>query len=179
MPVSIVPAGPQDLIRITAIIQAAFGVVARRFDLTPENCPKHPSNVNEHWVARDLARGVRYYLARQDQQVVGCVGVERASAEACYLERLAVLPDYQGRGIGAALANHGLDQARRLGAKEVGVAIIAAQAELARWYEHLGFTPTGIRRFDHLPFEVAFFTAEIADSEIDRLHGSTRCEGGP
>ena len=159
MPLSIVPAGTQDIIRITAIIRAAFGVVARRFDLTPENCPKHPSNVSEHWVARDLARGVRYYLAWQDQQVVGCLGVERASAETCYLERLAVLPDHQRLGVGAALVNHGLDRARRLGAKEVGVAIIAAQTELARWYRKLGFTPTGTRRFDHLPFEVAFFTS--------------------
>ncbi|MEJ2642765.1 MAG: GNAT family N-acetyltransferase [Desulfosarcinaceae bacterium] len=156
MPPSIVPASPQDIIRITAIIRAAFGVVARRFDLTPENCPKHPSNCTEHWVARDLARGVRYYLARQDRQVVGCVGVERASAETCYLERLAVLPDHQRRGVGAALVSHGLDRAHHLGAKEVGVAIIAAQTELARWYQHLGFTPAGTRRFDHLPFEVAF-----------------------
>ena len=158
MPLSIVPASPQDIIRITAIIRAAFGVVARRFDLTPENCPKHPSNCSEHWVARDLARGVHYYLAWQDRQEVGCVGVEQATAEACYLERLAVIPEYQRRGVGAALVNHGLDQARRLGAKEVGVAIIAAQIELARWYRNLGFTPTGTRRFDHLPFEVAFLT---------------------
>jgi predicted N-acetyltransferase YhbS len=158
MPLSIVPASPQDIIRITAIIRAAFGIVARRFDLTPENCPKHPSNCSEHWVARDLARGVRYWLARQDQQVVGCMGVEQASAQTCYLERLAVLPAYQRHGVGAALVTHGLYQARRLGANEVGVAIIAAQDELARWYQHLGFTPTGTRRFDHLPFEVAFLS---------------------
>jgi N-acetylglutamate synthase-like GNAT family acetyltransferase len=164
MPLSIVSAGTQDIIRITAIIRAAFGVVARRFELTPENCPKHPSNVNEHWMARDLARGVRYYLARQDQQVVGCMGVEHASAGICYLERLAVVPDYQHRGVGATLVNHGLRQARHLGVKEVGVAIIAAQTELARWYQNLGFTPTGTRRFDHLPFEVAFLTAKIPTS---------------
>jgi predicted N-acetyltransferase YhbS len=161
MPLSIVPAGPQDIIRITAIIQAAFGVVARRFGLTPENCPKHPSNVSEHWVARDLARGVRYYLARQDQQVAGCLGVERASADTCYLERLAVRPDSQRRGVGAALVSHGLRHARHLGAKEVGVAIIAAQTELARWYQHLGFTPSGTRRFDHLPFAVAFLNRSL------------------
>jgi N-acetylglutamate synthase-like GNAT family acetyltransferase len=112
-------------------------------------------------VARDLARGVCYYLARQDQQVAGCLGVERASTDTCYLERLAVLPGCQRRGVGAALVSHGLRQARHLGAKEVGVAIIAAQAELARWYQHRGFTPTVTRRFDHLPFEVAFLNRSL------------------
>jgi N-acetylglutamate synthase-like GNAT family acetyltransferase len=164
MAVEIRPAGSQDIIRITAIIRAAFGVVARRFQLTPHNCPKHPSNCTENWVARDLARGVTYYLATIDRQPVGCMGVELASGEDCYLERLAVLPHYQRKGIGAALVGRGLDQARRLGVRKVGVAIIAAQSELAQWYQRLGFTHAGTRRFDHLPFEVAFLTTETTIS---------------
>jgi N-acetylglutamate synthase-like GNAT family acetyltransferase len=156
-PFGITPASVQDTIRITALIREAFGVVARRFDLTTDNCPKHPSNCSEHWVARDLARGVRYFLARQDDREVGCVGVEQASTEECYLERLAVRPEAQRQGLGAALVKHGLDQARRLNVQRVGVAIIAEQTELADWYKGLGFAPTGTRRFPHLPFEVAFF----------------------
>ena len=158
---SIDPASVQDTLRITALIRSAFGVVARRFELTADNCPKHPSNCTEHWVARDLSRGVRYFLARQDGQAVGCMGVERASAEDCYLERLAVHPEAQRRGVGAALVNHGLGQARRMGVQRVGVAIIAEQSQLADWYRGLGFTPTGTRRFPHLPFEVAFLAYQI------------------
>jgi N-acetylglutamate synthase-like GNAT family acetyltransferase len=171
MPLSIVSASPQDIIRITAIIRAAFGVVARRFELTPQNCPKHPSNCTENWVARDLARGVTYYLATIERQPVGCMGVEQASSEACYLERLAVLPDCQRKGVGAALVSRGLDQARRLGVRKVGVAIIAAQSELAQWYQHLGFTHAGTRRFDHLPFEVAFLTTETTISRSKGMGG--------
>jgi predicted N-acetyltransferase YhbS len=161
MTVRITPASVQDTIRITALIRSAFGEVAQRFDLTTANCPKHPSNCTEHWVTRDLARGVRYFLAQQEGQAVGCLGVEQASTEECYLERLAVHPKAQRRGLGAALVNHGLDQARRLGAARIGVAIIAAQTELADWYQGLGFAPTGTRRFPHLPFEVAFLSRPL------------------
>jgi predicted N-acetyltransferase YhbS len=161
MTVRITPASVQDAIRITALIRSAFGVVAQRFDLTTANCPKHPSNCTEHWMARDLARGVDYFLAEQEGQTVGCMGVEQASTEECYLERLAVRPEAQRRGLGAALVNHGIDQAHRLGAARVGVAIIAAQTELADWYQGLGFTPTGTRSFPHLPFEVAFLSRPL------------------
>jgi predicted N-acetyltransferase YhbS len=160
-PFVITPASVQDTIRITALIREAFGVVARRFDLTTDNCPKHPSNCTEHWVARDLARGVQYFLARRNDGVEGCLGVEQASTEECYLERLAVRPESQQQGLGAALVNHGLDQARRLGVAKVGVAIIAEQVELGDWYQRLGFTPTGTRRFPHLPFEVAFLSRPL------------------
>jgi len=161
MTLSIAPTTAQDTIRITALIQAAFVVVAKRFDLTRENCPKHPSNCTEHWVAQDMARGVCYYLATLDNKVAGCIGIEQASVNECYLERLAVHPDAQRQGVGDALVSHGLKVASRLGAQKVGVAIIAEQAELARWYQGLGFEPTDTRRFLHLPFEVAFLNYQI------------------
>lgn len=160
-PVHISPASAQDIIRITALIRAAFGVVAKRFDLTPTNCPKHPSNSTENWVAGEMARGVHYYLATVANQVVGSMAVEHASASECYLERLAVHPVAQRRGVGAALVNHGLKAARRLEVEQVGVAIIAEQSELSAWYQKLGFTPTGTRQFLHLPFEVAFLSHRI------------------
>ena len=161
MPFRITPATAQDTIRINALIQAAFGAVARRFDLSRENCPKHPSHSTEHWVARDLARGVRFFLAEWDGEVVGCAGIEQASAEECYLERLAVHPEAQRRGVGTALVRHGIEEAGRLGVEKVGVAIIAEQSELANWYQKLGFTPTGTRQFLHLPFDVAFLEHPI------------------
>lgn len=163
MPVRISPATVQDIIRITALIRLAFGVVARRFDLTMANCPKHPSNSTEHWVARDMARGVCYYLATVENQVVGCMAVEKASANECYLERLAVHPEAQRQGVGTSLVKHGLEEARRLSVAKVGVAIIAEQSELSNWYQNLGFAPTGTRQFLHLPFEVAFLSYRIMD----------------
>ena len=32
------------------LIRSAYGDVATRFNLTPQNCPKHPSNCTPDWV---------------------------------------------------------------------------------------------------------------------------------
>ena len=75
---SIVQATEKDIDRLTRLIRESFADVALRFKLTPENCPKHPSNYNREWVKRDLARGVRYFILFADGDAVGCVGVEKA-----------------------------------------------------------------------------------------------------
>ncbi len=51
-------AGSADAEVLANIIRSAFRDVAERFSLTPENCPKHPSNYTTAWVDADLGRGV-------------------------------------------------------------------------------------------------------------------------
>jgi GNAT superfamily N-acetyltransferase len=75
----IVQATEKDIDRLSRLIRDSFADVARRFELTPQNCPKHPSNYSSKWVARDLARGVRYFILIADDTAVGCVGVENPS----------------------------------------------------------------------------------------------------
>jgi hypothetical protein len=41
---SIVAATKKDIDRLARLIRHSFADVARRFALTPQNCPKHPSN---------------------------------------------------------------------------------------------------------------------------------------
>jgi mycothiol synthase len=55
------------------------------------------------------------------------------------LQRLAVLPDAQGAGIGAALVLDGLRWLRRWGAKEVLVNTQEGNEAAVRLYERLGF----------------------------------------
>ena len=157
----ILPADQKDADRLADIIRNSFADVAVRFDLTPENCPKHPSNCTPEWIEGDLARGVRYFVLTTDGQDVGCVGVERASETVCYMERLAVLPEHRTDGCGTRLARHAIEQARAWGAASVGIGIIAADQRLQRFYESLGFEAGETKTFAHLPFEVAFMRLSI------------------
>ena len=50
-----------------------------------------------------------------------------------------VLPEYRGRGFGAALYERGLAHARVLGAKGVGTCVLAAHGEGLRFAEKWGF----------------------------------------
>lgn len=154
-------ATPADTEVLSRIIREANHDVAVRFALTPDNCPKHPSNCTAAWIAADRGRGVRYFIFSRDDEPVGCVGLERPRADLCYLERLAVLPEMRRRGYGGALTRHALERAKAAGARQVGIGIIAAHAELRNWYGRLGFVEVETRQFAHLPFEVLFMKFDI------------------
>lgn len=162
MATSIRQATPDDAPLLAALIRAAFRDVAERFGLTPENCPTHPSNCTEGWVRDAMARGVRCYVLEADGRPAGCVGLELADEEAAYLERLSVLPEFRRRGFGAALVAHVGQEARRLGRRRLQIALIADHRDLRHWYKKLGFRETGVRRFEHLPFDVLFMSLNLS-----------------
>lgn len=154
-------AGPGDTALLAGLVRRSFRDVAERFLLTPWNCPKHPSNCTKSWIEKDLGRGARYFVLEGPGGPVGCVALEKADKDLCYLERLAVLPEERKNGYGKALLAHALSRARGLGATTVGIGIIAEDEGLKAWYRNLGFAGEGIKQFDHLPFTVAFMTREL------------------
>jgi N-acetylglutamate synthase-like GNAT family acetyltransferase len=158
---SIVQATKRDIDDLAHLIRQSFTDVAIRFELTRENCPKHPSNCTRDWIQRDLDRGVDYYLLLADGTAAGCVGVEQASPTTCYLERLAVLPEQRGKGYGTRLAGHAINEARAMGASTVGIGIIAADTGLKAFYRTLGFKEGETKSFPHLPFGVALMNIQV------------------
>jgi len=151
----------EDTKLLADIIKKSFQDVALRFGLTPANCPKHPSNCTVQWIESDRNRGVLYSILSNGSEPLGCVGLEKANATHCYLERLAVLPEMRRNGYGRALVLHALERAKAVGALTVGIGIIADQNELNAWYANLGFLQTGTKKFAYLPFEVAFMEFDI------------------
>ncbi len=153
---SIRDAFASDVPVLVDIIRGSFRDVAVRFGLTERNCPRHPSNCTSQWIESAIGKGVLYYILDLDGVPCGCVALERARPEVCYLERLAVLPEYRSRGFGGALVGHALARAKLIGAERVEIGIISDHRELKEWYERIGFTETGGGVFPHLPFEVTF-----------------------
>jgi N-acetylglutamate synthase-like GNAT family acetyltransferase len=150
-----------DIPILTHLIRTAFQDVAERFNLNATNCPKHPSNCTSDWIEDGFQKGITYYILETDTNPQGCVALERASSQVCYLERLAVLPQARRQGFGQALVAHALSQAAQAGARRVEIGIMDSHAELKAWYLGLGFNLTGTKNFDHLPFEVAFMAKEL------------------
>jgi GNAT superfamily N-acetyltransferase len=139
---------------LAALIRKSHAGVARRFNLTPENCPKHPSNCTPAWMESDLARGVRYYLADWQGQPAGCVALEHANPQMVYLERLSVLPEKRRKGLGRQLVARVFQATADLGVPQIGIGIIADFEELKAWYIKLGFQEGETKTFEHLPFRV-------------------------
>ncbi|MCE5244324.1 MAG: GNAT family N-acetyltransferase [Syntrophobacteraceae bacterium] len=152
----IVDASLDDVPLLVDVIRKSFADVAARFGLTPENCPKHPSNCAPEWIDSTIRKGVRYFVLYLDGVPAGCVAVEQGPPGVCYLERLAVLPEHRRLGLGRALVDRTIPHAVTLGAVRVEIGIIAAQEDLKEWYRRIGFIETRTAVFPHLPFTVCF-----------------------
>ena len=165
-----------DVSLLSNLIRDAFRDVADRFELTADNCPRHPSNCNDAWIRSDLDRRVRYFILRASDVPVGCVALEQANDDLTYLERLSVVPERRECGFGRALVEHALCEAERLGARLVRVGIIADHTELKRWYEGIGFREEDSREFPHLPFLVTFMSYDLKQRPPTKASGR-RLEG--
>ncbi|UCD48559.1 MAG: GNAT family N-acetyltransferase [Phycisphaerales bacterium] len=155
------PIDNDEIQTVVSVLRRAFATVAERFGLTPENCPKNLAFCTEDRIKDDLERGLRYYFLEDGAEVCGCVALEQARADMCYLGRLAVLPEHRSRGFGTALVRHALEQARAIGVTRVEIGIISEDTRLKDWYGRFGFVQTGTKTFDHLPFLVAFMAKEL------------------
>ena len=149
---------PADAESLAVLIREAFREPAARFGLTPENCPTHPSNCTVDWIADDMDRGISYYLSEANGRAAGCVALEPAVPDHWYLERLAVLPAFQGQGHGTALVRRLIAEASQGGAHYLSIGIIADDTDLKDWYLHRGFREGKTRQFKHLPFRALFMT---------------------
>lgn len=154
-------AGPNDTALLCNLIRDSFRDVSERFNLTQENCPKHPYNYTEEWVQKDFDRGVTYFILSDNNDPAGCVALEKANDDLCYLERLAVLPEMRRKGFGRSLVDHVFSRVRAMGAKEISIGIIAAQTELNQWYQRIGFVEGETKGFPHLPFRVTFMSYQL------------------
>jgi putative acetyltransferase len=122
---------------------------------------------------REQARPHLSLVAEAEGRVVGhvffspvSIESEAGTSEAVALGPMAVLPEFQGRGVGSALVRRGLEECRRLG---WGVVFVLGHAE---YYPRFGFAPAaakGLRSEYPVPDEV-FMLVEL---HPDALAGRT------
>lgn len=80
-----------------------------------------------------------HVLAMRDAQAVGC-GRMIESAAGAKIGRMAVLPEYRGRGIGRQVLDYLVAAARERGAR---LAYLHAQVPVEGFYLKYGFRPVG------------------------------------
>jgi putative acetyltransferase len=158
MPLEIRPETDQDYEAIRQINRLAFGrdVEAQLVDdLRAESFAKLSL------VAVRQGQVVGHILF-SDQPIVA----ESGTVSALLLAPLAVLPDFQRQGIGAALVREGLDQCRALGHQ---IVLLFGHPE---YYPRFGFSAALARQIT-APFAGdMFMAAELTDDAMDGLIGS-------
>jgi len=122
------PVIPEDLPTLLAIDQAAFGWLWQESESSLRAYLKYDYRVIE--LAEFAGRPVGYLAAN-------------SRARAANIDRLAVLPDQQGKGIGRALLTRTLAGFRRRGLMEITLNTQVTNDQSRRLYEGLGFVPIG------------------------------------
>ena len=153
----------RDFAEAAAVVRSGFQTQARRFGLTRENCPAHPSFADAGRLQKIPESGGVFFCSYRDNSVVGCVAVEpsRDQDGTWYLEKLVVTPECRSTGLGSLLLEHGCHAAKEFGGSKVSIGLIDSDEELKAWYQNRGFEPTGTRDFEHLPFTVCFMARNL------------------
>lgn len=127
------------------------------------------------------AQPVLSLVATMDRRVVGHVCFTRARMEAgkrevraAILAPLAVLPDFQSRGIGGQLVREGL---RQLEAAGVDLVFVLGHPD---YYPRFGFAEAGVRGFA-APYPIepknagAWMVRELRPEILEAVSGKLRC----
>ena len=83
------------------------------------------------------------FVASSAQQIVGTIGCYKESAQIGHIRGMAVLCDWQGRGVAAALLERAEEELRAGGCARVTLDTTTPLSRAIRFYENHGYRPTG------------------------------------
>jgi len=93
----------------------------------------------------DIKKGVKILVAKKNNNLVGAVRFASIGSDKLKLGRLAVLPIYRGKGIGAKLINSVIEIAQEQNFKILALDVMKEKG-LVPLYERLGFKVKNIKK---------------------------------
>jgi len=100
--------------------------------------------VLSHGTIHQRLQAMCVYVADAGGHVIGTVGYEMATPEEGHIRGMAMLPEYAGKGVAAALLGYVEDAAKAAGAKRVTLDTTRVLLPARRFYEKHGFRATGV-----------------------------------
>lgn len=78
-------------------------------------------------------------LAYIKDDLAGCVALKRLKEDTCEMLRMFVRPDFRQRGIGRAMAEKTIDEARKIGYKKMWLDMVESMKHALGLYQSMGF----------------------------------------
>jgi GNAT superfamily N-acetyltransferase len=97
----------------------------------------------------------RLLLAREGDDVVGCVALRPLADDNCEMKRLYVRPAYRSLGVGRRLVEAIIAEAKEIGYRRMRLDTMLKLAAARQLYRTLGFRP--IKRYNDNPIEAVEF----------------------
>jgi GNAT superfamily N-acetyltransferase len=148
-------AGPADASALARLGETSFREAWAAFNDPADMDAYCASHFDASFVRGDLARpAVRYLLAEAAGELVAYQRTESGPAPPCVkarnpieISRVYVLQRWHGRGVGSALMQAGLDEARRAGHDVAWLAVWQRATRALAFYRRWGFEVVGTTTF--------------------------------
>ena len=146
------------------IIHKSFATVAKEFNFTKENCPRHTSFMPIEKLEEQFNNGYQMFLYSYNNICAGFFSVHIDDNNFLELNTLAVPPEYRHNGIGKQIIDFSKKYADEHTCNKIKISIVEENTKLKKWYESLGFTHTETKIIPDLPFTVGYMELILKSS---------------
>lgn len=118
------------------------------------------------WTYENLAESLEndtahFFVALDDEKVIGYIGVNVIS-DSCFIDNIAVYPEYRRQGVGKALLKIAALTADVMGADFISLEVRESNYAAIALYRSMGFEVVGLRKnFYRMPQENALIMTKI------------------
>lgn len=149
-----------DFHLFSKLLNDSFATVAAEFGLTKENSPTNNAFITPKELYSQLTENREFYYYEENNIIIGFIALEQSlnNQNIFYIEKVAVHPDFRNKGLGKELMNFAIFRIIQLGGQEISIGLIDSNHKLKDWYNNQGFIETGIKSYEHLPFNVCFMS---------------------
>lgn len=161
--------GPSNELKGARLVPLEHGAIAPLAEAIVAIPPWSVMRYSADALARFLAApddGASRYLVQVEGEPAGAVSVRFPWLKGPYLELLALLPAFQGRGIGSAVLGWFEQEGSKLGARNLWVCASSFNTNALRFYRRHGYHPA------------ATLTGLVADGYDEILLRKFPLEGG-
>ena len=148
-----------------ALVRRAYQTVADEMGITEAAAPRYTAFITARQLGEERDAGSTFYGLFLDGTQAGFVAVQQDEEGKWHMRRLAVLPEYRGRGYARQLIERAIAHAKQRGADMLHIGIVNEQQGLKAWYESMGFRTYRTFAVDHLPFSVALLAMRLDDGK--------------
>ena len=143
-------ASPADLDRVVNVVNDAYRGSSKAPGWTDERALLAGQRTDLEALKILMERNT-VLVARDGNEVVGCVAVRPIDNDQWYLSMLAVDPECQAGGVGKTIMRDAETFARSRGARRMKISVVNKRDTLIAWYERQGYTRTGV--VEPFPYE--------------------------